>query len=126
LFTGRINGDSFVGEPSHRIYNASGGRLVSARFGKVDETGEHESSGFFNGILYASGIILCKVSRASSRVVDGTISDESLAVAGWTNDDDIDDIPDRVWKTLVADRASDGKNAPFWFRRACIILSQKY
>src|SRR5204863_2103226 len=36
LFTGRINGDSLVGQPGYQIYNASGGRPASVLFGQVN------------------------------------------------------------------------------------------
>ncbi|KAF2180118.1 hypothetical protein K469DRAFT_797103 [Zopfia rhizophila CBS 207.26] len=46
-------------------------------------------------------------------------------MAGWNGEDDVNNIPDRLWWTLVADRASDGKNTPFWYRRACMYCLKK-
>jgi hypothetical protein len=31
-----------------------------------------------------------------------------------------DEVPDQLWRTLVADRGPDGTNAPAWYRRACL------
>ncbi|KAF2181282.1 hypothetical protein K469DRAFT_752834 [Zopfia rhizophila CBS 207.26] len=135
--TGRLNGDILVGEPGRRIYNASRGRLAEIRFGKINspedgsdraENTTHSTSfnnAPFDGTLYAKGISLSRISRVSSRVVDGTISDDCLWMAGWNGEDDVNNIPDRLWRTIVADRASDGKNTPFWYRRACMYCLKK-
>jgi hypothetical protein len=70
--------------------------------------------------LFAKGLVLGRIMRVSSRVVDGTISDDCLSMAGWNNADDINKLNDRIWRTLVADRTSEGRHTPFWFRRACM------
>jgi hypothetical protein len=79
----------------------------------------------FTGTLYAKGLLLSRILRVSSRVVDGTISDDCLAMAGWRAGSDVNNIPDCLWRTLVADRAADGSSAPFWYRRACMYCLHK-
>jgi hypothetical protein len=74
----------------------------------------------FNGSLWARGLVLGTVSRISSQVVDGTVPDEFLRMAGWNREEDINTIPDYLWRTLVADRGEDGNLPPFWYRRACM------
>jgi len=115
-FTGRLNGDSLVGDPGRRIYNASRGRAPAVYFNEFEDWGP---------TMYAKGIVLSTISRVSARVVDGTISDDCLSMTGWNSSDDINNISDRLWRTLVADRASDGKSTPFWYRRACMYSLRK-
>jgi hypothetical protein len=135
-FTGRLNGDSLVGDPGRRIYNASRGRVPAVYFSEFKVWTASNSSdidmrspvAFHNDLsptMYAKGIVLSTISRVSSRVVDGTISDDCLSMAGWNSFDDINNISDRLWRTLVADRASDGKSIPFWYRRACMYSLRK-
>jgi hypothetical protein len=104
-----------------------------ADHGVFENTSQRRSSGkeplietaLFTGTLYAKGVILRRISRVSSRVVDGTISDDCLAMAGWKAGDDVNNISDCLWRTLVADRAADGTSAPFWYRRACMDCLHK-
>jgi heterokaryon incompatibility protein (HET) len=145
-FTGRLNGDSLVGEPRRRIYNASRNRLASVRFSSLDSLSTPKlpaaqpgwllpiSSGDQGDITFdrpyagsrlrptlsAKGISLGRVNKTSGRVVDGTIPVECLRMAGWKRVMGVDNIPDRLWKTLVADRDSQGDKPPLWWRRACM------
>jgi hypothetical protein len=191
--SGRINGDSLVGDPNHKIYNASGKRHPSVSFGEergsedipilvtsehqpglglkrelpwltIAADGENEETfihgnkrvkiekanqqrdhptatagddtrfqdlaggqkpRIYTGIMTAEGIILKHISKVSSRVVDGTISDDCFSILGWQHGGEEKDIKDIVWRTLVADRGSDGKNAPAWYKRACVYALRK-
>jgi hypothetical protein len=105
--TGRLNGDSLVGKSGNRIYNASGGSNPRVML-------------WTSRTLVASGFRLCQITQRSPRVVDGVIAHECLEIAGWNRGLDINDIPDRLWRTLVADRTDDGSNALSWWRRACM------
>ncbi|KAI9151390.1 HET-domain-containing protein [Paramyrothecium foliicola] len=69
--------------------------------------------------LFAKGIVLGRISKVSSRVIDGIIPGDCLSILGWERDMDFNRFPDQLWRTLVADRNSDGKNAPMWYKRAC-------
>ncbi len=121
--TGRLDGDSLVGEPGHRIYNASRGRAAQASF-YLSEDGT-SPDGPKISTLSAKGIVLSVVSKVSSRVVGGTISDDCLSMAGWDEGNDFNRLSDRVWRTLVADRDAGGRHTPFWFRRACAYCLSK-
>jgi hypothetical protein len=191
--SGRVNGDSLVGDPNHKIYNASGKRLPSVSFGEERESGditisatsedepglglkrrlswptiaadrENEETSIhgnkrvkidkanqqrdhpiatagdnarfqnsaggqkprtYTGVMNAEGVILKHISKISSRVVDGTISDDCFSILGWQHGGEDKDIKDIVWRTLVADRGSDGKNAPAWYKRACVYALRK-
>ncbi|KAI0010804.1 heterokaryon incompatibility protein-domain-containing protein [Xylariaceae sp. FL0662B] len=114
--SGRVNGNSFVGEAGRRVYNASRSRPPDVQFSDQDNS-------FRPGrrvVLRTKGFQLGRIIRASSRVVDGTLSDDSLQLADWAPGRDVNSISDRLWRTLVADRTSDGKHTPFWYRRACM------
>jgi hypothetical protein len=125
-FTGRLNGDSLVGEPGHAIYNASRGMKMVALLGQRTRTQQGSAPSLeFDGRLCASGMMIGQVIRVTSRVVDGTIPDDCLEIAGWNRDDDINNIPDRLWRTLIADRASNGRSPPPWYRRACMYCLKK-
>ncbi|KAI1872366.1 uncharacterized protein JN550_004085 [Neoarthrinium moseri] len=80
----------------------------------------------FKGTLLVKGLVLRRIRRVSPRVVDGTISDECLELLGWQRGNgaaaaatDVNEIPDPLWRTLVADRGFNGRNAPTWCKRAC-------
>ncbi|KAI3317180.1 heterokaryon incompatibility protein-domain-containing protein [Xylariaceae sp. AK1471] len=120
-FTGRLNGDSLVGSPGQATYNASYNRVASVQFFKSSpcQTGT-TSTEIFSTTLRVKGMFIGRVSRVTSRVIDGTVSDECFDIPGWNWNEDLNDIPDRLWKTLVADRDSQGQRAPSWYRRACM------
>jgi hypothetical protein len=33
-------------------------------------------------------------------------------MGGWTDEDGLENVPDSLWRTFVADRGPDGKTAP--------------
>src|SRR6202000_2634839 len=35
-------------------------------------------------------------------------------------------VPDRLWRTLVADRGANGTSPPSWYHRACLHLLSQY
>ncbi|KAI0126039.1 heterokaryon incompatibility protein-domain-containing protein [Xylariales sp. AK1849] len=74
---------------------------------------------YFSGSFCTKGLILRRIERVSPRVVDGTISDECLDILGWQHNANVNEIPEQLWRTLVADRGPDGRNAPTWYKRAC-------
>jgi hypothetical protein len=74
----------------------------------------------YSSILYASGIVLETITWVSFRVSEGMIHKECLNAGGWDLEGPLDEVPDRLWRALVADRGPDGKNPPRWYRRACL------
>src|SRR5262249_45868572 len=108
-FTGRANGDSFVGEAGRRVYNASRARPARVRFSERGTDGwdagpsplgsrlELEGLQHCDGgprYLHAIGFQLSQITRTSSRVIDGTLSDECLKLAGWNPGQDVNNISD--------------------------------
>ncbi|KAJ9145309.1 HET-domain-containing protein [Pleurostoma richardsiae] len=73
----------------------------------------------FECCLFAKGIVLGRISKVSPRVIDGIIPGDCLSILGWEKEMDFNSFPDQLWRTLVADRDADGRNAPMWYKRAC-------
>ncbi|RYP74498.1 hypothetical protein DL771_002972 [Monosporascus sp. 5C6A] len=72
--------------------------------------------------MYVKGFVLGTITWNTSRIPDGIIPQEALKKLGWTDEGQPEyyDVPDRVWRTLVADRDPDGKLPPSWYKRACL------
>jgi hypothetical protein len=81
----------------------------------------------FDGTLQVKGFKIDNIERLSGRVLDGVIPSRALEWGGWPKPDDgfpPVEVPDKLWRTLVADRDPDGNNAPPWYRRACLECLQ--
>jgi hypothetical protein len=125
---GRNNGDSLVGTPDRRYYNASKGTLGMAIFGESQNeyasTALVQSSSVvrplldnLDGSMTVSGFKLGKIEQLGPRSNEGIILQEWIEMAGWTNEDV--SVPAYFWRTLVADRGPDGVPPPTWYHRAC-------
>jgi hypothetical protein len=121
----RIDGESLVGQPCEKVYNASRGTEMQAKimFRHHDigagQTSLHTDPRF-SGLLVAKGIQIGRLSAVSSRVIEGTIAEDALGVLGWKGSLE-HDVPDQLWRTLVANRGPYGKAAPSWYWRACAL-----
>lgn len=78
-----------------------------------------------NGSMFVKGFIVDVIEKTGPRFAQGVIQRESLALGGLDEvfehniGDDVPFVPDEVWRTMVADRGPDGKNAPPFYQRAC-------
>jgi len=144
---GRRNGDSLVGAPyrdSRKCYNASRGTIAKdvifgprspadqapglprrRSTGSLNENGppdEMPSNKEYSGLLNLKGFQLASITVNSGRVIRGMINRDWLRYGGWKSSDSSEKnlVPDKLWRTLVADRGSDGGNPPGWYRRACL------
>jgi hypothetical protein len=72
------------------------------------------------GVLFVKGICLDTIGQLSPRAAQGMILQECLEMGGWTDEDGLENVPDSLWRTFVADRGPDGNSAPSWYRRACL------
>ncbi|KAI0884889.1 heterokaryon incompatibility protein-domain-containing protein [Annulohypoxylon maeteangense] len=71
--------------------------------------------------IYVKGFILSTVTWKTDPIPDGIIPKGALQRLGWSNrDDEVFLVPDRVWRTLVADRGPDGRPPPSWYHRASL------
>ncbi|KAL8702830.1 MAG: hypothetical protein Q9201_003998 [Fulgogasparrea decipioides] len=140
---GRSNGDSLVGHPDRKRYNASRGTFPVVRFEDVplQEPSEEppsplRESAFHDGIahssmeksnvnraffMYVKGFEVDSIAKVSSRIAGGLLIRECLTMGDWNEPDDLstNDVPDKLWRTLVADRGPNGDNPPTWYQRAC-------
>lgn len=73
----------------------------------------------YTGMLRLRGFCLDTISQVSGRVAgSGIIPNDALEMGGWIQRE-TQTVPDRLWRTLVADRGPNGKSAPPWYSRTC-------
>lgn len=122
--SGRVHGDSFVGLPGHQIYNASLGFLPPAlTFGQHAKDGDKFLDGRdgrtqYDGTMTVAGYSLGPVAELGPRAVKGIIQEEWLDLGGWRPGSPT--VPERLWRTLVADRGPHNTKPPSWYHRACL------
>jgi hypothetical protein len=79
--------------------------------------------------LHVMGLKIDTVTWTSTAVAHGVITRECLEKGGWNtanNADPVVNAPDKLWRTLVADRSAEGENPPPWYHRAalyCIAMA---
>jgi hypothetical protein len=75
-----------------------------------------------NYTLSVRGFVLDTITECSGRVQGkGIVPVEALTMSGWNyRSPDEKEVPDQLWRTLVADRGPDGAPSPLWYRRACL------
>lgn len=104
---GRIYGNSFVGSPNRKTYNASAGRTLQ----------DYQ----FNEGLQLRGLKVDVIGACLPRASGGIVWREALHMAGWDEkSDELDSAPEKLWRTLVADRSPDGSPPKSWYQRACL------
>lgn len=115
----RINADTLVGPPGldTKYYNASGGKVPISR-----EVNERVSGWYFGGFdkrsLIVQGFVLEQIDIIEDTALGGTIPKRWLQMAdakGKVNDKP---LSEPLWRTLVADRGTNGHNPPPYYRRA--------
>jgi hypothetical protein len=75
----------------------------------------------FDGTMFVRGFKLDRIDKTTGRVLNGVIPMEAFEFGGWLHNEEEDkEVPDQLWRTIVADRGPDGVNAPTWYRRACL------
>lgn len=130
VFRGRIHANSLVG--AQRVYYASGtGRLKSFQLGRrtTPLTVENDLlSEEFSGLLTVRGFVLGRINELSPRIT-GNLPQEVLEMGGWidSHQDEsrtVDDVPDKLWKTLIANRDENNKLPDSYFRKACLYCLQ--
>ncbi|RSL60743.1 hypothetical protein CEP54_006564 [Fusarium duplospermum] len=148
-FGGRKTGDSFVGSPESRCYNASLNLAPNIQWGrdqgvpptKPTHTGLTRTA-TSRRVPLPSGKTVPRIPRPQqglSRTLtvkgfylgevkerypmpEGIITKEVLKALGHeSTSSELDRVPDSVWRTLVADRGPDGKAPPAWYHRACMM-----
>ncbi|OQN95888.1 hypothetical protein B0A48_18173 [Cryoendolithus antarcticus] len=78
--------------------------------------------------MFVAGFILDTLEHIEAVSQVGTIPGEWLEYAKWEQRDGEKNAPpdheawETFWRTLVADRDQDGRNAPAYFERACRMV----
>ncbi|RDW83049.1 hypothetical protein BP5796_04540 [Coleophoma crateriformis] len=126
---GRNNGDSLVGTPDKKWYNASKGTIGMAIFGQLEphllsQTEEwHPFTEVYDGSMIVSGFQLDTIISLGPRAPGGAILSEWVGMAGWEEEDPT--VPDFFWRSLVADRGPYGTPPPTWYHRACLYCLEQ-
>ncbi|KAI4104795.1 MAG: hypothetical protein L6R37_003068 [Teloschistes peruensis] len=71
--------------------------------------------------MYVKGFKVDIITKVSARIAGGLLVRECLTMGDWEEPDDqsTNNVPDKLWRTLVADRGPNGENTPTWHQRAC-------
>jgi hypothetical protein len=105
----RVHANPLVGTPGNgaRSYNASG------------KTKPYPSRGFIAGrTMLVTGFVLDAIKVKTSPATGGDIPPDWLNLVKWAGSPD--PVPDRFWRTLVADRGEGGNRPPpAYFPLAC-------
>lgn len=79
----------------------------------------------YDGTLTVRGIVLGGITEASGRMLPGTIPREALRMGGWKHslkEQPLkpEEVPDRLWRTLVANKNDFGRPPEAVYRRKCL------
>jgi hypothetical protein len=141
VYDGRKAADSLVGLPGTHQYHASG-KGHRQKFPIVeypvdfplnpDDMSESQSSSqkyllpsrslIHNTMLIVTGLAIGVVSFRNQPFADGVIPKECLEKLGWSFDwraTAVKQVPDQLWRTLVADRGPNSQPKLQTYRRAC-------
>jgi len=111
VYSGRKNGISIVGPADRRFPYAASPRKRQVWI---------QHSRRAKRTLTVRGFKLARIEVVSARNTAGVILQESLQMGSWAGIQNQDKVPDQIWRTLVADRDSDGQSPPVWYQRACM------
>ncbi|KAK6442833.1 hypothetical protein LTR95_000939 [Oleoguttula sp. CCFEE 5521] len=119
----RENADGLVGYPDDHVrnYSASGTLGLNVRSFRLLRRQSHYS-------MFVEGFVLDTLDHVEAVSQLGNIPGDWLKYAKWERrNDDRDHPPDQdawdtFWKTLVADRDQNGRNAPPFYDRACKMV----
>jgi hypothetical protein len=110
---GRRYGDSLVGLPAQKCYNAS--RNFPVSWEKIS-----------NSSICVKGIRIDTITQLGPRASEGIIFYEWLELGGCRLAEDGNYIPERFWRTLVGDHGPHFSRPPSWYHRAllhCLAMS---
>ncbi|KAF2812402.1 uncharacterized protein BDZ99DRAFT_558352 [Mytilinidion resinicola] len=137
IFRGRKNADSLVG--LQRIYNASGKHTAeTAEFAQRTQQRSSnpplpegvELTETYDGTLTVQGLVLGSITALSPRMIPGILPNEVIAMGGWDyslqdKELTVDSIPDKLWRTLVANKDPEGQPPEGVYRRSCVFILQR-
>ncbi|EAT89367.2 hypothetical protein SNOG_02636 [Parastagonospora nodorum SN15] len=133
VYHGRKAADSLVGLPGASQYNASGSGWLKKDPQVIfpedpapieDEIlgGDGSNHSVHKAMLIVTGVAIGIVSFRNQPFADGVIPRDCLEKLGWNFDwkaKAVKEVPDQLWRTLVADRGPKGQAKPKTYRLAC-------
>ncbi|KAH4819945.1 hypothetical protein HBI38_023360 [Parastagonospora nodorum] len=133
VYHGRKAADSLVGLPGASQYNASGSGWLKKDPQVIfpedpapieDEIlgGDGSNHSVHKATLIVTGVAIGIVSFRNQPFADGVIPRDCLEKLGWNFDwkaKAVKEVPDQLWRTLVADRGPKGQAKPKTYRLAC-------
>ena len=101
---GRISADALVGLPTfgQRNYSAAETKKLDLRKVRFSKRSRHYS-------MFVEGFIYDEIGRIQEIARDGNLPITWLTAGDWNNHNQ--DPPDELWRTIVANRGPDGRNA---------------
>lgn len=143
---GRINGISLVGQTT-LLYSASKvAKDVVAGFGMrkrpkilerpIVKAGTPPPAPSillretYDGTLMVRGLILGEVRVRSDRMIPEIIPRDAIAMGGWKfrnfeGHNKLIDVPDQLWKTLIANKHINGSDANIGDKHACLAMLKR-
>ena len=126
FFTPRMDrryGDLFVGTPEQRIYSAAGSKAFNKETLRFKKAEVKASSEIRHYSMFVEGFVLDTILEQGQVAMSGNLPHDWLERIGWT--DRTDDPPheerwEAFWRTLVADRDSNGGDPPIYYQHACL------
>lgn len=134
-FNGSKAGDSFVGLPDDHNYCASGqGYTYNRPIVLFPESPAHLEPAALGATprltlpvvhdtsVLIQGVTIGTVSYRTDPFSDGIITKDCLEKLGWSfggEANEIAEVPDQLWQTLVADRGPQGTRTLPWYKVAC-------
>ncbi|KAI1743054.1 heterokaryon incompatibility protein-domain-containing protein [Xylaria scruposa] len=71
--------------------------------------------------LCVKGIVVGSIKWTSSAIAGGVITRTCFDKGGWRSDGQPKSkVPDKLWRTMIANRDAHGNNAPSWYHRAAL------
>ncbi|EGP89585.1 uncharacterized protein MYCGRDRAFT_69322 [Zymoseptoria tritici IPO323] len=124
-----VKSDSLVGLPGQRIYDASKSSRAKVDFSpqhfespipimggswQDDQTQEGDAK---DASINVRGILIGSLDWTTDPITDGVVPEVALRKLRAATPGE--EVPDQLWRTLVAERGEDGRNPPPWYYRAC-------
>jgi hypothetical protein len=126
----RQNADSLVGLPGESPYKASADRSNQAEITfeiqpacVISLPNETQGRKRKTASVTVKGLCLGTIVTCTDPMPVATVTKEALRMLGWNpsaSDQHVAELKDDIWRPLVVERGSDGRNPPFLWRRSCM------
>jgi hypothetical protein len=109
-------------QPANRVNSAPSNFAVNvASFNIPDKFDGPNGKESPSHRLRVKGVEIDRITWTHGPVSRGVITKECLEKGGWKNNGQLlAKVPDKLWRTLVADRNAEGENPPPWYHRAAL------